>query len=327
MGIFNDRSKRALVGAMRECVCDTLMESATLTSKQATDKMNFVFENATYEQLLNVTINPDRDTNYLPSYVLEGAVAILHRACLTGREYIGKNAITEGAKLLAEETGAVITESMKQAALNSVNNGGGLKVVEKLLEEAALLQEDYAANAQTIFGISPETYNALRSARTDKGAALAKRRTNLISELTAKAKSLKFNDPKFTAEIWANDLIAAAQTGDVSKLSAVKRQIMAASREGIVKDAIKTLDTTPSSALSPRQLRKLQQRAGGNFGRNFGSAAKNNINPGMLNDVNRTIANQTKRMNPWVAGGLGVAGALGGAYLYNRYKQNQAAQQ
>ena len=82
-------------------------------------------------------MNPNRDTNYLPDYVLEGAVAVLHRACLTGRKYIGVNAITEGALKLQKETGAVITESMLDAALNSVQKGQGLKVIASVLQESA----------------------------------------------------------------------------------------------------------------------------------------------------------------------------------------------
>lgn len=324
MGIFNDRSKRALVGAMRECVCDTLMESATLTSKQATDKMNFIFENATYEQLLNITINPNRDTNYLPSYVLEGAVAILHRACLTGREYIGKNAITEGAKLLAEETGAVVTESMKEAALNSVNNGNGLKVVTKLLEEAVILNEAVDMLSSLFNGTA--TRNQIRQfmqvqAQMQSGLNFNQAIQNVFAtpaERTAFINTLK---PEVRRAIGSGTPINSEFIRNVyntTRISQIERELAEKAAGGGFR--ITGADREARKAL----LEKLRGRSAG--GTPFRSAA-NKINPAMYQDVSRTLANQPKRMNPWVAGGLGIAGALGGAYLYNRYKQNQAAQQ
>lgn len=136
MSILTENSRRMLVESMRGCLSDVLHESTSLTSKQATEKIKFVTESATYEQLLNITMNPHRQEKYLPAYVLEGAVAILHSACMTGRQNIGVNAITEGALKLQKKTGAVITESMLDAALTSVREGCGLKVVGKILTES-----------------------------------------------------------------------------------------------------------------------------------------------------------------------------------------------
>lgn len=135
MSILDQKSKKVLVESMRKHLCGILQESTTLKADQRSTKQKFVNESATYEQLLNITINPDREQNYLPSYVLEGAVAILHRACFTGRRTIGKNAIKEGALRLQKETGAVITESMLSAALNTVQRGNGLKIVGDMITE------------------------------------------------------------------------------------------------------------------------------------------------------------------------------------------------
>lgn len=137
MGILDKQSKSILVESMRSALNNVLCESTTMSAKQASDHMKYVNENATYEQLLNITMNPDHATNYLPDYVLEGAVAILHSACLTGRKYIGPNAITEGAIKLHKATGAVITESMLDAALNAVNKGRGLEIVGECLARGA----------------------------------------------------------------------------------------------------------------------------------------------------------------------------------------------
>ena len=67
MSILSENSKKMLVESMRECLSDVLHESTSLTSKQATDKIKYVNESATYEQLLNITMNPHREEKYLPS--------------------------------------------------------------------------------------------------------------------------------------------------------------------------------------------------------------------------------------------------------------------
>lgn len=135
MGILDKQSKAMLVESMRNSICNVLSESTNMTAQQASNHMKYVNESATYEQLLNITMNPLRESKYLPDYVLEGAVAILHRACMTGRKNIGPNAITEGALKLHKETGAVITESMLDAALESVVHGKGLEIVGNIIKE------------------------------------------------------------------------------------------------------------------------------------------------------------------------------------------------
>ena len=135
MGILDKQSKAMLVESMRNSLTNVLSESTKMTAKEASDHIKYVNESATYEQLLNITMNPLHESKYLPDYVLEGAVAILHRACMTGRKNIGPNAITEGALKLHKETGAVITESMLDAALESVVHGKGLEIVGGIIQE------------------------------------------------------------------------------------------------------------------------------------------------------------------------------------------------
>ena len=135
MGILDKQSKAMLVESMRNSLTNVLSESTQMTAKEASEHIKYVNESATYEQLLNVTLNPLYESKYLPDYVLEGAVAILHRACMTGRKVIGPNAITEGALKLHKETGAVITESMLDAALETVTHGKGLQIVGNVIKE------------------------------------------------------------------------------------------------------------------------------------------------------------------------------------------------
>ena len=129
MSIIDSQSKAIMVRAMRNVLENNLIDGSNYLSESKIVKgIGFVNESATYEQLLNLTMNPYRDSKYLPAHILEGAAAILYSACLTGRKKIGPKAIAEGAKILKAKTGAVITESMLDAAYNAVK-GGGLQVI------------------------------------------------------------------------------------------------------------------------------------------------------------------------------------------------------
>lgn len=130
MSILDNTSKRILVQSMRNVMENAVVDNAAyLSEAQIIDAAEFVHENATYEQLLNVAFNPYKDTKYLPAHVLEGAAAILHSACMTGRRTIGANAIAEGAAILMQKTGCVITESMLDAAYDAAVKGNGLQVI------------------------------------------------------------------------------------------------------------------------------------------------------------------------------------------------------
>ena len=143
MSMLDSKSQAMLVTEMRKSLAESIMRNATLTESQQVESLNFVSENATYEQLLNLTMNPLRESKYLPSYVLEGAVAIASSACMTGRKVIGPNAIAEGAMRLQKKTGAVITESMLDAALE-LAKGNGLKIVGNCLQESFKIVKEAA---------------------------------------------------------------------------------------------------------------------------------------------------------------------------------------
>lgn len=129
MSIIDTQSKNIMVQAMRNVLESRLVQtSGYLSESKIVRGIGFVNESATYEQLLNLTLNPYRETKYLPAHILEGAAAILYSACLTGRNKIGPRAIAEGAAILQKKTGCVVTESMLDAAYNAVK-GGGLDVI------------------------------------------------------------------------------------------------------------------------------------------------------------------------------------------------------
>lgn len=143
MSMLDSKSQAMLVTEMRKSLAESIMRNSTLTESQQVESLNFVSENATYEQLLNLTMNPLRESKYLPSYVLEGAVAIASSACMTGRKVIGPNAIAEGAMRLQKKTGAVITESMLDAALELAKSNG-LKIVGNCLHESFKIVKEAA---------------------------------------------------------------------------------------------------------------------------------------------------------------------------------------
>ena len=137
MGLLDSKSQKCLVESMRNALISSVKSDKTLTESAKVGGVKFVTESATYEQLLNMTLNPICESKYLPTHVLEGAVAIVSEAMLSGRKVIGVNALTEGAMKLVKKTDCVITESMMEAADNLAKSKG-LGIVAKAITEGWL---------------------------------------------------------------------------------------------------------------------------------------------------------------------------------------------
>ena len=302
MSILTENSKKMLVEAMRSYVSDLLTESKSLTAKQATEKMKFVKESATYEQLLNITMNPHRDQNYQPSYVLEGAVAILHSACMTGRKHIGPNAIAEGALKLQKKTGVVITESMLEAALTAVNEGCGLKVVGKLLTEAS----EWTHVLNLIHDPGARNYVETQLAQINKGVlpgfdttaiSILKNASGAAGYANLERFIQNMNDPQWIRRSRLLDNIKS----NIAVLNAKKAA-------GKISDAE---NETLSKLLQQRVL--LSKSLGKNAGN------------GAMNRLQQTLGNVSQKSSgtPWGkialgAAALGGIGTLGYQYLKNR---------
>lgn len=160
--MLDNTAKAMLVESMRKSLAKSVLNNKQLSESAVTESINYIAETATYEQLLNLSLNPLRESKYLPAYVLEGAAAILSSAMMTQRKVIGINAITEGAIRLQKKTGAVITESMLDAALEAAK-GHGLHVVADCLKEAFKIADDEAKKALA---------EAAKPALSGRGAAL-----------------------------------------------------------------------------------------------------------------------------------------------------------
>jgi hypothetical protein len=310
MSILNEKSRKVLVESMRSCVCDILQESATLTAKQASDHSKFISESATYEQLLNITMNPDRETKYLPSHVLEGAVAILHSACMTGRRKIGVNAITEGAIKLHKQTGAVITESMLDAALASVERGSGLKVIGKILQEDFGL--DQIQNMINSVGgyknLPPETKIAIGQDLSAK-----------YGPSNAEKVLQQFNNGDVTGGSARNILrVQKAQKSMQNRINELQSNL-------------KQMSKGSSGYKSAQfELRALQQKLQNSVKHGI-KAPVRSTTQGMTAGMKSIVDRANNSGGNWRKYALGAAAAgaatLGGMYLWNKRKQNLQDQQ
>lgn len=302
MSILTENSRKMLVESMRECLSDVLHESASLTSKQATEKIKFVTESATYEQLLNITMNPHRQEKYQPAYVLEGAVAILHSACMTGRKVIGPNAITEGALKLHKKTGAVITESMLDAALAAATEGCGLKVVGKILNEA------FDPEVQNVINMIQANGGISGLNATEKSAALTTLKTHL-------------GDSNATS-LW-NSLANGAGHAEVQNAVRLNRALK--SYESQISRLNSELSSTTTAARKQeiQQLLKLNRDKVKAIQQRFNTGAFTKGSSSAASDSFKKLANSGAGKTPWGkialgAAAIGGAGALGWKYWKNK---------
>jgi hypothetical protein len=187
--MLDNTAKAMLVENMRKSLAKSVLGNKELTESAQNDGINFIAEKATYEQLLNLTMNPLRESKYLPDYVLEGAVAICSSAMMTGRKIIGVNAITEGALNLQKKTGAIITESMLDAALE-LAKGNGLHVVADCLKEAFAITEAKLIEESQRVDLSHRGAALLESVMTEaKGGAALKKAGGAVKKLGGKVKA------------------------------------------------------------------------------------------------------------------------------------------
>jgi len=70
MSIITKEDRKDLVWAMRTSLLEQV-RSGVLTEGKKAAAENFIINEATYEQLLNLAFNPERETNYQPIEVLE----------------------------------------------------------------------------------------------------------------------------------------------------------------------------------------------------------------------------------------------------------------
>ncbi len=217
MSLLDKNSKKALVESMRHALISSVKSNKALTESVQMESVKFVKEDATYEQLLNMTMNPIRESKYLPDFVMEGAVAIVSEALQSGRKVIGINALTEGAIKLVKKTDCVVTEAMLDAA-EGIATSRGLNVVA----EAIMVMEDAISKAEEKLGrkLTPTELEKFIGSNIRKNQitkAISDRDNKMKNGLAAKMKRSK-DIPKQLKEL-AKKLRATESGSESVKIS------------------------------------------------------------------------------------------------------------
>ena len=110
MSILTKEDRKDLVWSMRMSLLESVKTSDVLTEGKKAAARDFIINEATYEQLLNLAFNPERETNYKKVEVLE-KVALETYASI--QEALPASGMLQNA---ARKTGAFIRAKPKTAA-------------------------------------------------------------------------------------------------------------------------------------------------------------------------------------------------------------------
>ena len=112
MSMLAKEDRKDLVWAMRTSLLESV-RSGVLTEGKKAAAENFIINEATYEQLLNLAFNPERDTNYKSTQVLEKVALESYNSILEAEqtEEAKEEAVEESVFAAIEK--AVVTEGEK----------------------------------------------------------------------------------------------------------------------------------------------------------------------------------------------------------------------
>jgi hypothetical protein len=117
MSILTRDDRRDLVYAMRKSLLGQVRESKVLTESKRAAAENFILNEATYEQMLNLVWNPERETNYKPVEVLEKVALESYKQFLdaeTKPETKSEVKPVKEAAVIEESKFGVIEETFKE---------------------------------------------------------------------------------------------------------------------------------------------------------------------------------------------------------------------
>ena len=107
---FTQEDRKDLVWSMRKTLLDHVRSNKGLTESKRISAENFIVNEATYEQLLNLVYNPQRDTKYQSASVLEGVALESYKTFISEASKIAleakrtaKNKIVKESEEAAEE--------------------------------------------------------------------------------------------------------------------------------------------------------------------------------------------------------------------------------
>lgn len=121
MSILTKEDRRDLVYAMRKSLLEQVRTKGVLTEAKRVAAENFVLNEATYEQLLNLVYNPEREDNYQPTEVLEKVSIKVYEQFLT-KSKSKKKTVKEKKKIVKSQFG--VAEGKAKAAWQAVKGVG-----------------------------------------------------------------------------------------------------------------------------------------------------------------------------------------------------------
>jgi hypothetical protein len=159
MSILAKEDRKDLVWAMRTSLLESV-RSGVLTEGKKAAAENFIINEATYEQLLNLAFNPERDTSYKSTQVLEKVALETYNTILEAEE-------TDDTEEVDEE--AVKPEEVVEESLFAVLEG---KKWDKTKEKAKTAKDWVAGKAGQVWkhmkaGPAKDAYKALQQAKAD----------------------------------------------------------------------------------------------------------------------------------------------------------------
>jgi hypothetical protein len=140
MSILTKEDRKDLVYACRKALLEQVRTKGVLTESKKAAAENFILNEATYEQLLNLTYNPQRETNYLKTEALEKVALEAYAAHLTAKKTAVKEAAKKEVKKVPPKKEAAKKEVKKESQFKKLEEGFGQtlsKPVRKLGQKIA----------------------------------------------------------------------------------------------------------------------------------------------------------------------------------------------
>jgi hypothetical protein len=150
--------RKELVWAMRKSLMEQV-GSAVLTESASVSAKNFILNEATYEQMLNLCFNPNREEKYLPASVLEQVAVKTYEKYVA--EAFDKSKLDEKVAKEAAEAKAAILKS--KAA----------KMKEKASEFAKSAKEKASKLATSAKNTAVKGSKAIWATKSGKAATVA----------------------------------------------------------------------------------------------------------------------------------------------------------
>ena len=140
MSILTKEDRRDLVWSMRTSLLEQV-RSGVLTEGKKAAAENFIINEATYEQLLNLAFNPERETNYKSLEVLEKVALETYAAVLENEECTAEEKAKEKKEEKKEEKAEEKKEEAKEKKEEAKKESSVFEAIEIAVIENEILNE------------------------------------------------------------------------------------------------------------------------------------------------------------------------------------------